>query len=103
MPMHLPEPPKPASPWTPPPGEAATGAGPGHCSAWDGAPQEQACAGPSVANLKQKHNIRLLAHLTGSDEPDVERMSAARADREWGALFSKWMDQQRAKAANEAP
>ena len=68
---------------------------------WDGAKQEENCAGPAVASLKQKRNVRLLAHLTGSDAPDLERLTAAQADREWGALFSKWMAQQRSKAKAE--
>ena len=98
MPTHLPDAPTPATPWDPPPGQSV---GPGHCSSWDGAKQEENCAGPAVASLKQKRNVRLLAHLTGSDAPDLERLTAAQADREWGALFSKWMAQQRSKAKAE--
>lgn len=102
MPMHLPDAPEPAAPWDPPPEDPeerklfADQFGPGHCSSWDGAAEEQ-CKGLDHANLKQKRNLRLLSRLTGSPVPDVEQMSTGEADRWVGARWSEWMEQQRAK------
>ena len=140
LPLHLPDAPKPAAPWDPPPGSdnSAGGmrtttahpprtptahpprthpahishtsrtllyspppphhrllttasspppphhrllatAGPGHCSAWDGATAEEQCAGPKAASLKQKRNVRLLSDLTGTPLPDLDAMSAPQA------------------------
>ena len=101
MPRHLPDAPRPATPWDPPPGTGdalgyAETAGPGHCSAWDGASQETACAGPAVASLKQRRNLRLLSHMTGSPEPDIDAMDVHQATRAMGGLWALWNQQQRA-------
>ena len=101
MPMHLPEAPAPATPWAPPPGAMRarvelSAAGPGHCSAWDGAKSEVECLGLDHANLKQKRNLRLLSQMTGAPEPDVDSMDVAEADRWLAARWSEWMAQQRA-------
>jgi len=112
-PLHLPEAPPAASPWDPPPdvlhargrsaslvaAEMDARAGPGHCSAWDGAPAEEACKGHAQANLKQKRNIRLLSALTETEMPDLDRLSQPEADRVWASKFSLWMEQQRELAA----
>ena len=114
-PLHLPEAPPAASPWDPPPDMHARTpkstaaharaldaiAGPGHCSAWDGASVEEACPGHVRANLKQKRNIRLLSALTKTPVPDVDSMTQPQADRVWASQFSLWMEQQRRLAAEE--
>jgi len=76
-------------------------AGPGHCSAWDGASVEVACPGHVRANLKQKRNIRLLSALTKTPVPDVDSMTQPQADRVWASQFSLWMEQQRRLAAEQ--
>ena len=110
MPMHLPDAPPAATPWDPPPDalrggsrdarELDTLAGPGHCSAWDGAPSEEPCRGHAHANLKQKRNIRLLSHMTSTAVPDnLDLLTQPEADRLWASRWSTWMDQQRMAAA----
>ena len=76
-----------------------TSAGPGHCSAWDGAKTEEACAGLDHANLKQRRNLQLLSELTGTPMPDIQAMNVAQADMWLGARWSEWMAQQRAARA----
>ncbi|KAK3280572.1 hypothetical protein CYMTET_11592 [Cymbomonas tetramitiformis] len=119
-PMHLPEAPKPAAPWGPPPGVSQESdddddethaeqikkrerllnqRGPGHCSAWHGANDEVACAGRDHANLKQRRNLRLLSELTGQPLPDLDNMNVAQADVAMARVWSDWMDMQRKKSA----
>ena len=51
-----------------------------------------------MASLKQRRNLRLMAHLTGTVAPEVASLDAKTADVLWGQRWSLWMDQQRALA-----
>jgi len=107
-PMHLPTAPPAASPWDPPPGEKADGADAHarrttvsvegatgaplaqHCSSWHGGGDSK-CRNPSVPNLKQKRQVRLLSQLMGVEQPDVERMSWKEAEGFIRTHWQKWM------------
>lgn len=112
-PMHLPEPPAPASPWDPPPprnggnGEAGDDDDdddddalshpvqprkpiPQHCSSWHGE-EEVECKGVEYANLKQKRNVRLFAEMHKMPVPDVETMTFSGADQWLSTQWRKWM------------
>ena len=94
MPRHLPDAPEPAAPWSPPPSEeAADGAGPGHCSAWDGAAEEKECRGRGHASLKQRRNVRLLSELTGTPAPDLDGMDTVAAGKFLRARWENFMEQ----------
>jgi len=92
-PMHLPEAPPAASPWDPPPGERSASAGGGarHCSSRHGGPESE-CRNPSVPNLKQKRNVRLLADLMHVPQPDIESMTWQQAERFIGTHWKQFMD-----------
>ena len=91
-PMHLPEPPAPAKPWTPPPklkghgdeSDEPVGPTPQHCSRADGV-----CHGPDALNAKQRKNVQLYAHLTGRDHPDLDTLTGPEAEA-W--LTERWLE-----------
>jgi len=102
MPLHLPTPPDPASPWDPPPGQRAAharraaGAQPidrvdRHCSSVHGT-EESPCRSRVLPNLKQKRNVRLLSQLMGKPLPDVDSMSWHDAERFIQTHWRQWME-----------
>ena len=61
-----------------------------HCSSRHGG-VEEACRGPTVPNLKQRRNARLLAGLLDVAAPDVDAMSHDEAERWLHDAWRKWM------------
>mmetsp|Transcript_51952 Transcript_51952/g.143913 ORF Transcript_51952/g.143913 Transcript_51952/m.143913 type:complete len:512 (-) Transcript_51952:14-1549(-) len=106
-PMHFPEPPTPAAPWDPPPdarhatSPAAThpskrelvesSAGGEHCSSPHGEP-EQSCAGTAVPSRKQRKTARVLAAYLEREEPDLDAMNRAEADRWIAEHWHEWLE-----------
>jgi len=106
-PMHFPEPPKPASPWTPPPDsqrgisgtsddrkgrslfESADGGQ--HCSSPHGEP-EQSCAGTAVPSRKQRKTAQVLAAYLEKEQPDLDAMDRAGADHWIAKHWQEWLD-----------
>ena len=93
-PLHLPDAPPPATPWSPPPPKSPENGGrvPQHCSSWHGA-SEVKCKGLNFANLKQKRNIGMLANMMKVPAPHVNNMSSWQADRWLAQNWRKWMSQ----------
>lgn len=93
-PLHLPDAPLPASPWTPPPprvpADTATVVTPQHCSSWHGQAEAQ-CRGLAHANLKQQRNIRLLADMLDIPVPDVSKMDYFAANAWLRSRWRLWM------------
>lgn len=104
VPMHLPEAPKAAAPWDPPPPLSrqqqspqptatdghTVAATPQHCSSWYGG-NESLCKGVGHANLKQRRLIRLLAGLLNTAIPDLDMMNFTEADQWLAAHWRHWM------------
>jgi len=61
-----------------------------HCSSRHGG-VEEACRGPTVPNLKQRRNARLLAGLLDVAAPDVDAMSHDEAERWLHDAWRRWM------------
>lgn len=99
-PLHLPDAPPPATPWTPPPPKFRQEKGahtaplpiPQHCSSWHGESESQ-CKGLSSVNLKQKRNIGMFASMLNVQAPDLSKMSSPQADRWLATHWRKWMSQ----------
>uniref|UniRef100_A0A7S3C4N0 Uncharacterized protein n=1 Tax=Haptolina ericina TaxID=156174 RepID=A0A7S3C4N0_9EUKA len=107
--MHLPTAPPAASPWDPPPGTPSRGSWAGapqqtavsveggivegvaqHCSSWHGQGDSK-CRDPSVPNLKQKRQVRLLSQLLGVPTPDVDSMTWREAEAYVRNHWQQWM------------
>lgn len=86
-PSDLPEAPKPAKPWDPPPNTTSLsgeGPEPQHCSL-----KEQECTGPDHMSMKQRNAIVLFSEIVDDlDMPDLETLSEGAADdwlrKAWG-------------------
>lgn len=101
-PLHLPDAPPPATPWTPPPPKAsdtfveavakdrAAFPAPQHCSSWHGE-SEELCKGLNFTNLKQKRHLRLFAELLNVPAPDADQMTSEQAERWLARHWRKWM------------
>lgn len=90
-PLHLPDAPKPAAPWTPPPNDTSVdGAAhpiPQHCSL-----KEQECTGPEHISMKQRNAIHLFADLVPDlERPDVDELTEATADTWLHAAWGQWL------------
>ena len=100
-PMHLPDPPKPAHPWTPPPplkgeeAEAGSAAEPTaqHCGREDGV-----CRGAERETVSQRRRMEWLALRTGVDAPAEE--PSHEAAHAW--LSERWEHGLRSGAVAEA-
>ena len=94
-PMHLPDAPPPATPWTPPPPrtephEPRAEPVPQHCSSWHGKEEKQ-CQGLTHPDLKQLRNIRFFADVLGVPLPDVNSMTSSEAGSWLTKHWRKWM------------
>ena len=96
-PVHLPDAPAPATPWTPPPPRSVasmqpTGPTPQHCSSWHGE-RETTCKGLNFANLKQQRHLRMFAEMLNVPVPDVKQMTSMEADLWLARHWPTWMAQ----------
>ena len=102
-PMHLPEAPKAAKPWGPPPkagerrvaleqgADGALRAEPQHCSQKTGD-----CSGAEAASSKQINQMRVFSSLLGEEAPDASAMSQQQAALWLNQRWRKWLSAERA-------